>query len=207
MKYNNILAIGAHPDDLEFSCFGFLLKQQKLDANIYAYIASADSLTDNPKNEIRSQESIQSFSLIPGSKLKIRNKNNLVYEDYQSLSDEIRELVLLNNIDLVLIHHKDDTMQEHRLLHDITITALRRLPVSIFAYRSISSNNFSSNFIVNIESEHLSKYDAIKKHKSQSNKSYFSPDSVEIFNKTWNGKQFGIDFCEEFDILRMIDRG
>jgi LmbE family N-acetylglucosaminyl deacetylase len=207
MKFNNILAIGAHPDDIEFSCFGFLLKQQKLGANIYAYIASPDSLTDNPKNKIRSQESIEAFNLIPKSQLTIRNKNNITYEDYQSLSDEIRKLTISNNIDLVLIHHKDDTMQEHKLLHDITITALRRLPVNIFAYRSISSNNFSSNFIVNIESEHLSKYSAIKKHKSQSDKNYFSRESVEIFNKTWNGKQFGIDFCEEFDILRMVDKG
>ena len=34
----NILAIGSHPDDIEISSFGFLLKQAKLGKNIaYKY--------------------------------------------------------------------------------------------------------------------------------------------------------------------------
>jgi LmbE family N-acetylglucosaminyl deacetylase len=207
MRVNSILAVGAHPDDLELSCFGFLLNQNSLGSKIYAYIASPDSLTNNPKTEIRSNESIEAFKLIPNSELIIRNKNNITDNNYQEIADELRDIIINNNIDLVLIHHKDDSMQEHRLLHDITITAARRLPVSIFAYRSPSTISFMPNLIVDIKDVYDTKIKAIRKHETQFDKQYFSYDSLLIFNQSWNAKKIGIDFCEEFDILRMVDRG
>ena len=43
-----VLAIGAHPDDIEFSCLGFLLRQKKLGAKIEEednkYTITADEL-------------------------------------------------------------------------------------------------------------------------------------------------------------------
>ena len=203
--FSSILAIGAHPDDIEFSCFGFLLKQQKIGSKIKVYIVSPDSLTDNPITDKRIQESIESFSLIPNTDLLIRNKNNINNEDYQLIADEIRNLVNKNKVDLVLVHYPNDTMQEHRLLHDIVMTALRRLPVSVFLYKSPStSHNFIPNFISNIKHEYLTKVNALKKHKSQSNKEYMSEESIKIFNTGWNGKKIGIDVCEEFYIERLI---
>jgi LmbE family N-acetylglucosaminyl deacetylase len=203
--FSSILAIGAHPDDIEFSCFGFLLKQQKTGSKINVYIVSPDSLTDNPITDKRIQESLESFSLIPNANVLIRNKNNINNEDYQSISDDIRHLVNVNKIDLVLVHYPNDTMQEHRLLHDIVMTALRRLPVSIFLYKSPStSHNFIPNLISNIKDEYSIKFDALKKHKSQSNKEYMSEESIKIFNTGWNGKKIGIDIYEEFYIERLI---
>jgi hypothetical protein len=206
MHFKNILAIGAHPDDLELSCFGFLLKQQRLGSNIIAYIFSPDSLTDNPQTDLRISESLKAFSFIPHAEFKARTINNITYDDYQDIADRIRSFVIEKNIDLVLIHAKDDTMQEHRLLHDITMTALRRLPISIFAYRSPSTISFNSNLIVNIKNEYAIKVKAIRCHESQFDKQYFAYDSILIFNQSWNAKKIGIDFCEEFDILRMVEK-
>lgn len=207
MIFKSILAVGAHPDDLELSCFGFLLNQNNNGSKIYGYIASPDSLTNNPKTEIRSNESINAFKLIPQSELMIRNKNNIKDSDYQEIADELRNIIINNKVDLILIHHKDDSMQEHRLLHDITITAARRLPLSIFAYRSPSTISFDPNLIVDIKDVYDIKIKAIREHKTQFDKQYFSSDSLLIFNQSWNAKKIGIDFCEEFDILRMVDRG
>ena len=44
----NILAIGAHPDDIEISCLGYLLKQNKeKKSRISVFIASSGSLKDS----------------------------------------------------------------------------------------------------------------------------------------------------------------
>lgn len=206
MNFQSILAIGAHPDDLEFSCFGFLLKQQKLGSSIYGFIASPDSEERNFFDK-RVKETKQSFNLINNSSVFIRDKNKISAENYIELADMIRDFVLQNQIDLVLIHSHNDTHQEHRLLHEITMTALRRLPISIFAYRSPSTENFNPILTIDINKEYDLKINAIKKHVSQSGKPYFSEDSIKIANQSWNAKKFGIDFCEEFDILRMVDKG
>lgn len=207
MQFKSILAIGAHPDDLEFSCFGFLAKQRNEGSNIHIFIVSPDSLSDGNKMYDRINESNRSFNLIPGSNLRFRYKNNISYDDYQSLSDDIRDMVIKNHIDLVLVHSKDDSMQEHRLLHDITVTALRRLPVSIFLYRSPSTYQFIPKVFIDISKEYDLKVEAIKMHNTQSGKSYFSDESIRIFNQNWDGKIFGLDFSEHFDILRIVDRG
>jgi LmbE family N-acetylglucosaminyl deacetylase len=206
MSFNNILAIGAHPDDIEYSCFGFLLKQHKNGSNIYACILSPDSLNDGQLAQERTEESVKALRLIPNIQFFIRDKNNIDESQYQIISDELRNIVLSNNIDTILVHSKEyDTMQEHRLLHDITMTALRRLPVNIILYRSPSiSNNFISNFFVDIKDEYETKIVAIKEHKTQMNKPYMSDESIRIFNQNWNAKSFGIDYMEEFNIVRMI---
>jgi len=206
MQFKSILAIGAHPDDIEFSCFGFLLKQQKKGCNIYVFIASPDSRSNGSQDKERIQESINSFSLIPNCIVKFRNTNKILTEDYENLSDQIRDIVLENNIDLVLIHSaKDDTHQEHRLLHDMTISALRRLPINIIEYRSPSIyNGFKTNYIVDIENEYSIKMDAIRKHITQSKMSYMSTDSIKIFNQPWTAKLHNISYAEEFNIIRMV---
>ena len=203
MIFNNILAIGAHPDDLEFSCFGFLLKQQKLGSNIFGVVLSPDS-EEKDFFEERIRETTESFNLIPKSQLVIRKQNKIVETDYVNIIDNIRSLVLNSNIDLVLIHSKNDTHQEHRMLHDMTMTALRRLPVNIFAYRSPSTESFIGNLIVDIKDEYETKVMAINKHKTQALKPYFSEEAVRISNQNWNAKKLEIDYCEEFDILRMV---
>lgn len=205
MNFKSILAIGAHPDDVEYSCFGYLTNQRNNGSNIHVFIASPDSLSDGSLMDTRIEESKNAFSLIPGANINFRFKNNITNDDYQSLSDEIRQLVIKNNIDVVLVHSKNDTMQEHRLLHDITITALRRLPVSIFLYKSPSvSSNFDSNLIIDIENEYKLKLKALSKHKSQSDKDYMSEEYIKVFNQGWQGKKIGIDLYEEFYIYRLI---
>lgn len=206
MNFKSILAIGAHPDDVEISCFGFLAKQRNEGSNIHVFVVSPDSLSDGGLMYDRIEETKKAFDSIPGVNLNFRYKNNIVYDDYQPLSEDIRKLVVDNHIDLVLIHSKDDTMQEHRLLHDITMTALRRLPVSVFTYRSPSTQNFNHNLIIDISKYYDIKIKALQEHKTQSNKTFLSEDSIKIFNQSWDAKMYGIDFYEGFDILRIIDR-
>jgi LmbE family N-acetylglucosaminyl deacetylase len=206
LNFKSILAIGAHPDDIEFGCFGFLLKQQKLGSNIYGFIASPDS-EEKDFFDKRVKETKESFNLINNSSLIIRNKNKINIEDYVETADMIRDIVIKNKIDLVLVHSYSDTHQEHRMIHEITMSSLRRLPVTIFGYRSPSTEKFNPNLIIDINQEYNLKIEAIKKHISQLDKTYFSEDSIKISNQSWNAKKVGIDFCEEFDILRMIDKG
>ena len=203
MQFKSILAIGAHPDDLELSCFGFLAKMQKNGSKIHAFIVSPDSFSGQLM-PYRIEESQSAFNLLNNVDLVLRYKNNITEKDYTSLADKIRKLIISNDIDTVLIHYYKDTMQEHRLLHEITLTALRRLPVSILQYRSISSYDFISNMVVDITQEYNIKKEAIKKHVSQKDKPYMSDQSIEIFNKNWNAQSVGINYCEEFNILRMV---
>lgn len=205
-NFKSILAIGAHADDIEYSCFGFLLKQHSVGAKINVFIASPDSRGSGDQYYERVEETKKAFFAIPDANLIFRNTNKILPDRYEKMSDQIRDIILQNEVDLVLIHdNQDDTHQEHRLIHEISMSATRRLPINIFAFKSPSAHNgFKSNYIVDITDQYPSKIEAIKKHLTQSGLSYMSEDSLEVFNRSWSGKVLGIDYCEEFRIIRMV---
>lgn len=205
-KFNSILAIGAHTDDIEYSCFGFLLKQHSMGSKISVFVASPDSRGSGDQYYERVEETKQSFAGMSNINLIFRNTNKILPDNYEKMSDQIREIIINNDIDLVLIHdNQDDTHQEHRLIHEISMSATRRLPINIFAFKSPSAHNgFKSNYVVDITDQYPAKIEAVKKHITQSGLPYMSEDSLEIFNKSWSGKVLGINYCEEFRIIRMV---
>jgi len=62
----NILAVGAHPDDIEFGCFGTLIYYSNLKHSIYFNLFSSGELLG--KIEMREKEAEKSAKLI-GAKI------------------------------------------------------------------------------------------------------------------------------------------
>ena len=56
-NFQKVLAIGAHPDDVEFSCYGYLSKLKDKGAEIAVYIASNGCLGDPTSGPHRLKES------------------------------------------------------------------------------------------------------------------------------------------------------
>ena len=52
----NILAIGAHFDDIELGCGGALAKHVANGDNVYAYVATKSGFTNHQNIEIRSND-------------------------------------------------------------------------------------------------------------------------------------------------------
>jgi LmbE family N-acetylglucosaminyl deacetylase len=50
----NILALGAHSDDIELGCGGSLARYASLGHNIYLYVATKSGYSDSEGNLIRS---------------------------------------------------------------------------------------------------------------------------------------------------------
>ena len=90
LTFKRILAIGAHPDDVEYSCLGFLLKQMALGSNIVAYVASLGGQNDTTSGLERKVESDAALSLNEFQKFHTLNDNF----DYFEIEAEIRNLVL-----------------------------------------------------------------------------------------------------------------
>ena len=51
----NILAIGAHPDDIEYSCSGTLIKYRKAGHQVFMFIMTKGDAGEIPKQEKESK--------------------------------------------------------------------------------------------------------------------------------------------------------
>jgi LmbE family N-acetylglucosaminyl deacetylase len=202
LNFKDILVVGAHPDDIEYSCLGFLLHQKELGARITAFIASSGSINDNTSGIERIQESHKSLEF-NGIEQFYSNVGNF---DYVQTEAEIRDLISSNSFDCVLVHDPRDSHQEHRIIYEITFSAIRRLNLSFIRYRSVSTTQeFIGNYRVGIDKFFKQKIETLQFHSSQQSKSYMSVNSIENFHTFYDLSDNSEKFFETFAIQALVD--
>ena len=200
--FKNILAVGAHPDDIEYSCLGFLLKQKNSGANISTFVASLGSFNDKTSGPNRRTESESALGL-NGFKQYYSGTADF---DYVKTETEIRDLVLKQKFDCVLVHDPRDSHQEHRVTYDITLSAIRRMNLGFVLYRSVSTtNDFKGNYRVGVDGFFEQKLKTLKLHKSQQDKSYMTQDLIESFHTYYHLDLDSDNFYETFNISSLVD--
>ena len=153
-----ILTIGAHPDDIEISCLGYLLKENReKKSKISVFVLSCGSLNDPTSSLDRIRESQKALECISNLDFNYIAKKGIKVTDYEKISNQIRALILKTRPDEILVHDPNDTNQEHSLVYNIVKTASRRLSLNLIRFRSVSSSNdFKANLYVDIK-DYISK--------------------------------------------------
>ena len=159
-----ILALGAHPDDIEFGCGGSLLRFSRAGHDVYLYVATCGELGGDPVKRKHEQEDACIFigikkifwggyedSHIPLSKELISNIENVL--------KEIKP-------DYIFVHNNDDTHQDHRVLANATLSATRYIPNFLF-YEVPTTVNFFPNVYIDIDKIIDDKLVLLQKHYSQ----------------------------------------
>lgn len=192
--------MAAHPDDVEYSCLGFLAHVNALGASISVYIAGTGSKFDETSGPHRQKETESALKPF-GFDVIFSQHSSL---DYYMIEKEVRDLILTKQFDCVLVHDPNDTHQEHRLMYEITTSALRRTVCAVLRYRSVSStSNFLANLFLDISDYLPEKIDALNKHKSQKNKSYMQPSTLEAFHTYYHPGDAPTLYFEQFFIEKM----
>ena len=202
LRFKKVLAVGAHPDDIEYSSLGFLLMQQSGGASISVFVSSLGSIGDETSGQKRKLESDKSFKL---NNFEVFYSENGVF-DYAKTESEIRQLLLKNNFDCVVVHDPNDSHQEHRLIYEITSSAARRLSLSFIRYRSVSSNyNYRSNLYLGVDRFMKKKNETLELHVSQKDKPYMQKKSIEDFHTFYNVGDNKEKFYESFFIETLFN--
>lgn len=196
----NILAIGAHPDDIEISCLGYLLKQNKENkSKVFVFILSSGSLYDYTSGLKRIKESREALACIKNLNFNYIGNKGIKVSDYEKISNKIRKLILSTSINEILVHDPNDTNQEHRLVYEIVKTATRRLSINLIRYQSVSSSNeFKANLYVDIKNYIITKKKSLKLHKSQQFHEYFKDKYIDSFHNNFFAFNRGILVSEAF---------
>ena len=197
-----ILACGSHPDDLEFGVFGTLLRvTRESSAKVFCYVGSVGGIGDQTSGPQRKEES--------GKVLGMLNNNVVFWNDRIGLGDypetvkEIDYLVDSCSIDLILSPSIHDTHQDHRMLSEVCVTALRRHRASILFYQLPSTTQkFKPQIYVDISKYYQTKKQFLRDHLSQKDKQYMTDEYLEIFNSDSHAFLRGFRYVEKFDVGR-----
>lgn len=176
----NILALGAHCDDIEIGCGGALL------SIIENYNVEAVHWVVFSSNEIRRIEAlISAESFLSGVQTK-----NIVIKNFRNgyfpyVGAEIKDYFeqIKNNFEpnLILTHYRHDRHQDHRTISDLTWNTFRSHMILEYEIPKYDGDISNPNFFIPIENKHkdMKIQNLLKHFSSQSNKQWFTEETFE----------------------------
>jgi LmbE family N-acetylglucosaminyl deacetylase len=215
-----VLAIGAHPDDIEINCVGTLIKCKKRGDEVFAcHMSDGDMghVTIMPKElgEIRRKEA-QTSGALAGISVIWGGSHDLDIYDEKGARDRLVKIIRDVRPDVIITHGQDDYMPDHtavaKLVFDASFSAscphyLPELgdatPVCpIYLMNNASGINFIPDLYVDITEEMELKQKMFACHESQivwlrdhDNVDYV--EQVEILARFY-GLQCGVKYAECF---------
>lgn len=204
MRKVNILAIGAHPDDIEFGCGGALIKYTRKGHHLFLLVMTGGGLGGS--SSVRMQEQEASGKILGAEKIfwgGYRDTHLIVDTD---LIGKIEAVIAEVKPAFIFCNFPDDTHQDHRHLAQAIMSATRYIRNVLF-YEGPTTQNFNPQVFVDISDTLESKVEALKAHSSQVMKTNIEDLSiVEVARSSANfrGIQGRIKYAEAFHSLRLF---
>ncbi len=176
----NILAVGAHPDDVELGALGSLIRWSKHGKITLVVVSNGENgyAKNSEKENERVEEAKRSARACNAEIIFLGLNDGSIPNNIETVS-KLDRIIRDIKPDRLLVHHPDDVHQDHRNVALSTISAARRTKeVLFYETPSTTRSSFQPNFYVNISLEIEAKLGVLQIHKSQRNKDYFSQEAV-----------------------------
>ncbi len=198
-----ILAIGPHPDDLEFGCGGTLLKLAGEGFDISLLVMTGGEYGGDAK--IRRREQELSAGLL-GAKLFWGGFKDTEVPAGREVINCAEKMIKKIAPDVIFCNYPQDTHQDHRNVSQAVVTAARYASNLIF-YEVPTSIDFLPEIFSDIGSVLEEKTKLLRFHKSQVNKTRVENLSIIESAKSaaiFRGYQARVKYAEGFKAQRML---
>jgi len=200
----NILAIGAHPDDVEYGCGGMLTKYVQRGHVVFVFVASDGALGGDA--DVRRAEQKDA-----GRILGVREVFWGGYPDTEvPLSRDliVRLEAVIRQVEprMIFVNSPDDTHQDHRHLAQCAMSATRYVPNFLF-YEVPTTVNFTPNCYTDVADVLDVKLASLEAHRSQVTKTNIEDLTIlELARSCANfrGIQARVKYAEAFQSVRLL---
>ena len=211
-----ILAIGAHPDDIELGAAGFIFRMVREKSAFVDHLVLTPGLHAQQGRFV--EVTRQSEAEAAGGQLGVRKVEVLKFSDcrlHEAGHELIREIEQHlygeggDNYDIVLSHAYPDTHQDHRSANEATLSAARNFAGTILLYQTPStrSNEFCPNYHVALSEEVMREKDAVlMRHISQREKRFMRWERTVLVARAAGENNKMNTFLEEFELHRCLWR-
>lgn len=162
-----ILAVGAHPDDIEIGCGGAIIKHLDLGDEVFVLIMTNGENGNHPSNRGECLSSLKSIGI---------KDSNIVFGNFPdgSLSDNkdtvnfIEKYINEFEITKIYTHDPNDRHQDHRNCSNAVSSAARNVPEILLFEGPSTKVNFEPHYFVELsEKEIIKKINALNYYQSQ----------------------------------------
>ena len=200
----NILAIGAHPDDIELGCGGLLIKAARQGHSVFMYTMTRGAASGDPQQ--RAKELMQSAKFIGAKALWIDNfEDTKLNVNTSELINHIEFFINKADPDIILTHSLEDYHHDHRAIAASTLEAGRFIP-NIMSYEIPLTKDFKPQVFYDISDVVDDKVELIKIFWSQQTKLYLKANAIKglaEYRALQSRLNTSINHVEAFEVLKM----
>lgn len=196
-----VLAIGAHPDDVEIAIGGILSRHVEAGDTVVVLV-----MTDGEEGGPRAQrlsEAEQAATVLGARLIFGHLRDTLVGERADAIS-VIEAAVSQWRPQVVYTHTLADKHQDHRTVHRATMVAARAVP-NVYGYQAPSSDmQFHPQTFVDITDHFDRKVRLVEAHRTQVKiRPYMSPEHLRSTAMYW-GRFAGYRLVEPLEVYREV---
>ncbi len=197
-----VLAVGAHPDDLELACGGTLARLVDQGHEVHALIMSKGAVGGDAS--CRPDEAIEGASFFGLKSIEICDfPDTQLFLTENQIMDKIESVIGQIKPDIILTHSKNDQHQDHQCVHWAAMRASRNQH-SILCFESPSvTADFQPDIFVDVEDYVDIKVEGVLIHKNQAGKPYMTPEVVKSITG-FRGRQAKKRHAEAFEPVRLL---
>ena len=193
-----VLAIGAHPDDVEIGCGGTLAKHRAMGDEVRILILSRGAVGGDMAT--RTQEAAHAAGILDAS-LEIADLPDTQISDGIATIEVIRRVIRSFSPTHIYTHSNHDAHQDHRSAHAASIVAARGVN-NIYAYQSPSSNvDFRPNHFIDVSDYLGKKIEALAAHESQITRSASLQKDRIVATALYWGRHLGHTMVEPMEVI------
>lgn len=200
-----VLAVGAHPDDIEFGAGGTLAKHHENgDVIELLVLTSGETGRGHHSVEVREREACEA-ALLLDAEISIARLADAHVSDGKPTIDVVEAATAAFRPDVAYIHSVNDTHQDHRAAALASRVALRSV-TKLYAFQGPSASTaFTPQRYPDITNFMQAKLRLIEAHKSQCDvRPYMAADFIEATARYW-GLRAGCRYTEPMEVIHDRD--
>lgn len=201
----NILAIGAHPDDIEYGCAGTLIKYHRQGHRVFLLVVTSGSRKGEA--DVRKAEQRESARIINAEEVFFGDYPDTELTCSRELIAYIESIARQVQPDFAFVPYPDDTHQDHRALAQAVIPASRSIIRNVLYYEGLSTQNYTPTVFVDIGDVLGFKLACLEAHRSQIMNTYIEDMSIVDVARSaahFRGIQGRVKHAEAFAPVRLF---
>ena len=199
----NILAIGAHPDDIEIGCGGMLIKAVRNGHSVYLYNITQGEKAGDPQQ--RAEELRRTARYIGAKGLYIDRFPDTGLSLTSDLINHIESCVSMCKPDLVITHPMTDTHHDHRVVAEASIEAGRNVS-NLLSYEMPLTKGFDPHIYYDISDSMDAKLELLSLFQSQSHKMFLESKAIRglaQYRALQSRLGSDVSYVESFQIVKV----
>jgi len=204
LSVRTVLAVGAHPDDMELGCAGTLALHSRRGDLVHLLVLTRGEASGDPM--VRERECEESARVLGAGELLMGGLPDTMVSHGRETIDVIENILTKIKPDIVYAPSNKDTHQDHRNSGHAVLSACRRCRIILLYEGASTQRDFNPQVFVDIGDTFQTKLDATRVFGSRvGNHGIYSKamKAVEGLAK-FRGYQAGVEVAEAFEVGKFI---